>query len=78
MDWNFLIPGKDALNVTTDSRKVVPGCIFVALKGEHFDGNDFVEQDKAQGAEYIIKGDNALANCRTLPVLGVGSWVCLS
>ena len=27
--------------VTTDSRKVEPGCVFVALKGERFDGNDF-------------------------------------
>ncbi|MBR0323165.1 MAG: UDP-N-acetylmuramoyl-tripeptide--D-alanyl-D-alanine ligase, partial [Bacteroidales bacterium] len=30
--------------VTTDSRKVEPGCVFVALKGEHFDGNDFAYQ----------------------------------
>ena len=81
MDWNFLIQNKNALNVTTDSRKVVPGCIFVALKGEHFDGNDFVEQAKEQGAEYIIKGDNALAELQDLarawrrelglPILGI-------
>ena len=30
--------------VTTDSRRVEPGCVFVALKGEHFDGNDFAYQ----------------------------------
>ena len=30
--------------VTTDSRKIEPGCVFVALKGEHFDGNDFAYQ----------------------------------
>ena len=30
--------------ITTDSRKVEPGCVFVALKGEHFDGNDFAYQ----------------------------------
>ena len=30
--------------VTTDSRKVEPGCVFVALKGERFDGNDFAYQ----------------------------------
>lgn len=30
--------------VTTDSRKVEPGSVFVALKGEHFDGNDFAYQ----------------------------------
>ena len=54
MDWSFLIKDKDALCVTTDSRKVTPGCVFVALKGEHFDGNDFVEQAFAQGAEWVL------------------------
>ena len=54
------------MHVTTDSRKVTSGCIFVALKGEHFDGNDFVEQAKAQGAEYVISGENALAELQDL------------
>ena len=73
--------GKESLNVTTDSRKVVPGSIFVALKGEHFDGNDFVEQARQAGAEYIICGENALAELQDLarawrrelglPVLGI-------
>ncbi len=30
--------------VSTDSRKIEEGCVFVALKGEHFDGNDFAYQ----------------------------------
>lgn len=81
MDWSFLIEGKEAMNVTTDSRKVCPGCVFVALKGEHFDGNDFVEQAKEAGAEYIISGENALAELQDLarawrrylglPILGI-------
>ena len=54
------------MNVTTDSRKVTKGCVFVALKGEHFDGNDFVDQAKAAGAEYIICGENALAELQDL------------
>ena len=66
MDWSFLIRNKSSLNVTTDSRKVTSGCVFVALKGEHFDGNDFVEQAKEQGAEYVICGDNALAELQDL------------
>ena len=66
MDWSFLTKRNDALCVTTDSRKVVPGCVFVALKGEHFDGNDFVEQAKAQGAAYVICGENALAQLQDL------------
>ncbi|MBR1878961.1 MAG: UDP-N-acetylmuramoyl-tripeptide--D-alanyl-D-alanine ligase [Paludibacteraceae bacterium] len=66
MDWNFLIKNKESLNVTTDSRKVTPGCIFVALKGEHFDGNDYVEQAKKDGAGYVICGENALAELQDL------------
>ena len=81
MDWSFLIRNKSSLNVTTDSRKVTSGSIFVALKGEHFDGNDFVEQAKQQGAEYVICGENALHDLQDLarawrrsldiPVIGI-------
>ncbi|MBQ7631608.1 MAG: UDP-N-acetylmuramoyl-tripeptide--D-alanyl-D-alanine ligase [Paludibacteraceae bacterium] len=66
MDWSFLIKNKDSLNVTTDSRKVTPGSVFVALKGEHFDGNDFVEQAREKGAAYIISGENALTQLQDL------------
>ncbi len=81
MDWNFLIKNKESLHVTTDSRKVTSGSIFVALKGEHFDGNDFVEQARKDGAEYIISGENALKDLQdlarawrrelALPILGI-------
>ena len=66
MDWSFLIKNKESLHVTTDSRKVTPGCIFVALKGEHFDGNDFVDQAERDGAAYIIKGEKALQELQDL------------
>lgn len=66
MDWNFLIKNRTSITVTTDSRKITPGCIFVALKGEHFDGNDYVDQAVKDGAEYVIKGDNALAELQDL------------
>lgn len=66
MNWDFLIKDRASLQVTTDSRKVVPGSVFVALKGEHFDGNDFVEQAKREGAEYVICGENALRDLQDL------------
>ena len=66
MDWNFLIKNRTYLTVTTDSRKITPGCIFVALKGEHFDGNDYVDQAVKDGAAYVIKGDNALTEFQDL------------
>lgn len=66
MDWSFLIRNKQSLTVTTDSRKVTPGCIFVALKGEHFDGNQFVEQAIHDGAAFVIKGEHALQDLQDL------------
>ncbi|WP_301583650.1 UDP-N-acetylmuramoyl-tripeptide--D-alanyl-D-alanine ligase [Halomonas alkaliantarctica] len=36
--------------VITDTRHIVPGCLFVALKGPRFDGHDFVEQALEKGA----------------------------
>ena len=66
MDWSFLIKNRTSLTVTTDSRKITPGCIFVALKGEHFDGNDYVDQAIKDGAAYVIKGNNALTEFQDL------------
>lgn len=39
--------------VTTDTRKLTPGCLFVALKGERFDAHDFAEQAK-EGAGALL------------------------
>jgi UDP-N-acetylmuramoyl-tripeptide--D-alanyl-D-alanine ligase len=36
--------------VTTDSRAISPGDLFVALKGERFDGHEFVPQATTHGA----------------------------
>lgn len=36
--------------VTTDSRKIEPGNIFFALKGENFDGNTYAQKAIEQGA----------------------------
>ncbi len=40
--------------VTTDTRKLTPGCLFVALKGERFDAHDFADQAKAGGAGALL------------------------
>lgn len=40
--------------VTTDSREVVPGCVFVAFPGEHFDGHNFAAKALADGAAWVV------------------------
>lgn len=44
--------------LTTDSRKVQQGSIFVALKGENFNGNTFASMALEQGASMVIIDDN--------------------
>ncbi len=48
--------------VVTDSRQVQPGCLFFALRGAHFDGNQFAGQALAQGAAFAIVDDVQLAH----------------
>ena len=47
-------PGRAAIGVTTDSRAVVPGSAFVALRGEKHDGHAFVMSAIEAGAALVI------------------------
>jgi UDP-N-acetylmuramoyl-tripeptide--D-alanyl-D-alanine ligase len=40
--------------VTTDSRSLAPGSLFVALRGENFDGHDFLPQLAGKGGVAVI------------------------
>lgn len=40
--------------INTDTRKITPGSLFFALKGEKFDANTFAEQAVASGAAYAV------------------------
>ena len=55
--------------VRTDSRNVVAGDLFIALKGEKFDGTAFLAQAQMQGAVAVLfeaqdplKGEHRHAN----------------
>lgn len=41
-------------SICTDNRKVQPGQLFVALKGDKFDANDFAAAALESGAEYAL------------------------
>ena len=56
-------------NILTDSREVVRDSIFVALKGDTFDGNKFAVTALENGAAYAIADDKSLAeNARIIVV----------
>ncbi len=41
-------------SVSIDSRTLQPGDLYVAIKGENFDGNDFVQQAEQAGAAALL------------------------
>ena len=50
--------GLSLRRVHTDTRTIEPGDLFVALRGERFDGNDFLTEARARGAvAAICQGD---------------------
>jgi UDP-N-acetylmuramoyl-L-alanyl-D-glutamate--2,6-diaminopimelate ligase len=53
---------KNISGITYDSRKVKNGDIFAAIKGENFDGHDFIEDAIKKGAVAIVYGQSAISN----------------
>lgn len=47
--------------VSTDTRQISEGCIFFALKGDQFDGNQYAADALAKGAAYAVVDDTAVA-----------------
>lgn len=65
----------DVLGVCTDTRKLIPGQLFVALKGPNFDGHNFVSKAIEQGAsaclvDQPVEGINQLVVADTRLALG--------
>ena len=54
--------GRQIERVTTDSRRIRPGDLFVALKGERFDGHAFVEQALAAGATGAVIAESVVTD----------------
>lgn len=78
----FNIPGaviynpdsyKPLWHVEIDSRKVKKGSLFVAIKGEKFDGHDFVLDAVKKGAKAIIINEKKFSKYEklTIPILTV-------
>ena len=58
MDFNLLdrlyTLFQQSSGVTTDSREIAPEAMFIALKGENFDGNNFAQSALDQGARVVV------------------------
>lgn len=52
---------KDCSRVTTDSRNISGGELFIALKGENFNGNEFALKALEAGAKYAVVDQESTA-----------------
>ena len=49
---------QNSSGVCTDSRRITEGCLFIALKGESFNGNDFILNSLENGASHAIADED--------------------
>jgi UDP-N-acetylmuramoyl-tripeptide--D-alanyl-D-alanine ligase len=63
--------------VSTDTRQITPGCLFVALRGDKFDGNTFARQALEAGATYALVDDATVAAQDTRCLLVADTLVAL-
>ncbi len=52
---------KKCTTICTDTRKIEKDSLFFALKGEHFNGNEFASQALKAGAKYCVVDEPAYA-----------------
>lgn len=63
------------INIKIDSRKVVPGDTFVALKGTTVDGHDFIDKAISNGATKVVVEHQVDCNIETLVVEDTNKWL---
>jgi UDP-N-acetylmuramoyl-L-alanyl-D-glutamate--2,6-diaminopimelate ligase len=62
----------EVAGVAYDSRKVLPGYLFVAVRGEHVDGHDFIQDAIKRGAVAVVcEKEPADSQTVTVPVVRV-------
>jgi len=59
-DWARVMPGRllgedlAVESLSIDTRKLIPGQVYLAIRGERYDGNDFIGQAEKAGASALI------------------------
>lgn len=71
LDAAYAGPAFDIARVATDSRAIAAGDLYVALRGERFDGHDFIEAAARDGAVAAVVDIAAAAQSSSIPLLGV-------
>lgn len=71
-ETDAVFSGQDAVihAVSTDTRDLPEGCLFVALKGDNFDGHNYIAQALENGAAFAVSMDNSYSDSDRVLVVG--------
>ncbi len=64
-------PDSEIVALSHDSRSITAGSLFVAVRGFHSDGHQFIQQALAQGAVAVIAEEGSTADTNAALVIGV-------
>ena len=62
-------------NISTDTRTIKKDSLFIAIKGDKFDGNDFVEEAFEKGASLAIADNKKLPKIRNKKIVYVKNTI---
>jgi UDP-N-acetylmuramoyl-tripeptide--D-alanyl-D-alanine ligase len=64
-------PPAELVSVSTDTRTLSPGALFVALKGERFDAHDYLAEAASRGAAAAVVAEARAGDACPIPRLAV-------
>ena len=62
-------------SISTDTRSLKKNSLFIALKGENFDGNDFVDEALSKGSNIIIADNKRFKNNKDKRIIWVNDSI---
>lgn len=72
LDYPSELGDIEITEIITDSRKVCQGCLFLCIKGEHYDGHDYIGEAINAGAKVIVA-----ENVRDVGEGGAAAIICV-
>ncbi|MCZ2328671.1 UDP-N-acetylmuramoyl-L-alanyl-D-glutamate--2,6-diaminopimelate ligase [Bartonella sp. F02] len=63
----------EVTGISIDSREVLPGYVFVALKGSHEDGRKYIDDAIKRGAKIIVTDSEFVFDHSSIPILRVAN-----
>ena len=68
IDYKGRLKNIDVLDISYNSKKVVKGALFVAIKGEKVDGHNFIEEAIKNGAIAIVVEEGTKKNYNIIQI----------